>query len=455
MVNLSERASVQTGSTPQDRHPSIYILLRPEKSSFHASFCFTRGLQSRGYRIVYAGPPHYQDYIRSEGFDYKSFDVRPYEIPAASHSSLFAKVLRIRKIMKHCDNAIAALQAEAEALLRQEKPVLMITHPMILPESIPALRSGIPILTFRANLASAFNAAVPPVFSDIIGSDELNWRCYYRHSKQWTVILRRGWQWRFKEDKIARLMCGLWPRKSAGARARSLGFKVAWGEFGPCLLGPELVASPREFDFKHAIAAPHRIYIGSCVDVDRQELPFDWTGLDKDKPLLYCSLGTFAGGYRHASRLFMAVIEVLKLRDDLQGILHIGNLKLDEVHELPSHIRLLQDAPQLEILKHADIFITHGGFSSVREAIYFGVPMIAFPCNWDQPGNAARIVHHKLGLRGDIATVDCEKLSSLLTELEDTRSRSGMAAMQAVFREQQSCEAGIQYVERFLLGVSA
>jgi UDP:flavonoid glycosyltransferase YjiC (YdhE family) len=40
--------------------------------------------------------------------------------------------------------------------------------------------------------------------------------------------------------------------------------------------------------------------------------------------------------------------------------------------------------PQTEILKHADLFITHAGAHSLNESLHAQVPMIAIPFFWDQ-----------------------------------------------------------------------
>ncbi len=47
--------------------------------------------------------------------------------------------------------------------------------------------------------------------------------------------------------------------------------------------------------------------------------------------------------------------------------------------------------PQLEVLKQANLFITHGGMNSSSESLYFGVPMIVIPVMGDQPIVAQRI----------------------------------------------------------------
>ena len=53
-------------------------------------------------------------------------------------------------------------------------------------------------------------------------------------------------------------------------------------------------------------------------------------------------------------------------------------------------------APQLEVLKMADVFVTHGGMNSVSEALFFGTPMVVIPFVSDQPVNAKCV--EKLGV---------------------------------------------------------
>jgi UDP:flavonoid glycosyltransferase YjiC (YdhE family) len=68
--------------------------------------------------------------------------------------------------------------------------------------------------------------------------------------------------------------------------------------------------------------------------------------------------------------------------------------------------------PQLEILKRADVFITHAGFNSVNEALYFGVPMLALPQINDQHMVAKRLVSMQLGMTESIKELSSEILSS-------------------------------------------
>lgn len=51
-----------------------------------------------------------------------------------------------------------------------------------------------------------------------------------------------------------------------------------------------------------------------------------------------------------------------------------------------SNVMTLEWLPQNDLLAHANVkaFITHGGLSSVMEAIHYGVPMICLPLYGEQ-----------------------------------------------------------------------
>nr|MBA2813956.1 hypothetical protein [Candidatus Pantoea persica] len=53
---------------------------------------------------------------------------------------------------------------------------------------------------------------------------------------------------------------------------------------------------------------------------------------------------------------------------------------------------------QARKLLRAGAAITHGGLNTVLDAIASGTPLLAIPLAFNQPGIAARLVHH-LGIR--------------------------------------------------------
>ena len=68
------------------------------------------------------------------------------------------------------------------------------------------------------------------------------------------------------------------------------------------------------------------------------------------------------------------------------------------------------------------MFITHAGFNSVNEALYFGVPMLALPLANDQYMVAKRLASMKLGICEDMKEMSAEilraKTESLMADVE-------------------------------------
>lgn len=56
----------------------------------------------------------------------------------------------------------------------------------------------------------------------------------------------------------------------------------------------------------------------------------------------------------------------------------------------PPHVRVERYLPLAALLPRCDLFITHGGFNSVKESLAAGVPMVVIPISADQPYSAER-----------------------------------------------------------------
>jgi len=77
-------------------------------------------------------------------------------------------------------------------------------------------------------------------------------------------------------------------------------------------------------------------------------------------------------------------------------------------------------APQLAMLSRASVMITNGGLGTIKECIWSCVPMIVLPCSFDQPGNAARVVYHRIGFHDSIQ-ITPDRLGALIDQcLTDT-----------------------------------
>lgn len=62
-------------------------------------------------------------------------------------------------------------------------------------------------------------------------------------------------------------------------------------------------------------------------------------------------------------------------------------------------VHLVDQMPQPLLLRCAQLFVTHGGYNSIREAVGTGTPMAVAPRFGDQPANADRVQALGLGRR--------------------------------------------------------
>ena len=88
----------------------------------------------------------------------------------------------------------------------------------------------------------------------------------------------------------------------------------------------------------------------------------------------------------------------------------------------PSNVRLEPEIPQQELLNTAKVFVTHAGYSGVREALTAGVPMVCLPLFADQPRNAARIQDLETGVRVDVKGLTASVLAERIQHVLDTRT---------------------------------
>jgi zeaxanthin glucosyltransferase len=102
----------------------------------------------------------------------------------------------------------------------------------------------------------------------------------------------------------------------------------------------------------------------------------------------------------------------------MQLVLSIGPaLDATKINSLPGNSIVVNNAPQMELLKHAALCITHAGLNTALESLAQGVPMVAIPVSIDQPGVAARIACTKTGAYVPLQEMTAVRLSSLIGEV--------------------------------------
>jgi len=195
---------------------------------------------------------------------------------------------------------------------------------------------------------------------------------------------------------------------------------------------PEIITAPLELEFLPQRKKDYQFYVGPLMDGKRIEKNSreeiselinrisEWKKT-KETKIVFCAFGTMS---QKNSRIIIAFIEKLLSmfsKHPSLKLLCAFNDKNDSLDKskLPGNVFLFTYLPQLSLLPYTDLFITHAGLGSVKEAIFHGVPMLAYPFtkSWDSNGNATKIAYHKLGLRGDILNDNEEQIREKIFQL--------------------------------------
>ena len=193
---------------------------------------------------------------------------------------------------------------------------------------------------------------------------------------------------------------------------------------------PEFLLIPIEFEFSKEVQLPWQIYCGLCVNESRihndvdADYNEDWLKISRiDKPIIYCSFGTYYSGAEEKLLYFIEKLMLIKREIDALFIISTNNINIKNEIKLKAvdDFYVYISVPQLQVLKKASIYICHGGMGSVKESIFNGVPLLVYPLdlNYDQCGNGLKVTYHGIGLNGDLMIDDekriLEKIKDLLT----------------------------------------
>jgi len=145
---------------------------------------------------------------------------------------------------------------------------------------------------------------------------------------------------------------------------------------------------PQCLDLSRSELPTNFFYTGPFVDeAGRAFVEFPWSRLD-GRPLAYASLGTTR---KSGTAIFHRIAEACS-RLDLQLVISLGGRRDPAMFsDLPGKPLVVGNAPQLELLKRAQIVISHAGPNTVLETLMQGKPLLALPMTLDQPAVAARL----------------------------------------------------------------
>lgn len=156
-----------------------------------------------------------------------------------------------------------------------------------------------------------------------------------------------------------------------------------------------LLATARAFDFAPQTLPQGVDYVGpqlaEPVWAEAFESPFRRDG--RRLTALVAFSTTFQNHARNLQRVIDAIAAL-----PLDAVVTLGgSLYAHELRGAPN-VTILPSAPHGEVLKEADIVVTHGGHGTVMKALVAGRPLLVMPHGRDQNDNGARVEARGAGL---------------------------------------------------------
>jgi MGT family glycosyltransferase len=196
-----------------------------------------------------------------------------------------------------------------------------------------------------------------------------------------------------------------------------------------------IVFSTEEYMPRAVCENDFSFYVGDCLPLYNRgdETSFPFERLQSGKKIVYMSLGSQL--YYHP-QLFDCVSQAL-YETDIQLIFSLNELiHTPFANQLPANVIPVKYAPQIELLRHVDLMITHGGANSVMESLTQGIPVALLPICNDQFLQARFVKNANAGIVLDAFQPDPDVYRKQLLPLleEDSAIRRSITKIRESFK---------------------
>jgi len=367
-----------------------------------------RRMQSRGHEAVFLGVPDVEPFVRAAGLRFVPLGEK--ELPAGSIARIYGRVARrhgLDVVRYSCQelnpHLIRAGLEYLPAKLQQTGVEAVVLDTICFFHELAPMSMGIPYVHIWNILHLDYSGLTPlSLFS-------------WPHDTTRDGLERNAEALQQVGAILAPMIAAAMPY------AEKMGLEIDLSDPGSTTSKVAVITqTPREFDFPGAPWPPQFHYAGPFHDDEgREPVSFPWEKLT-GAPLIYASLGTLVNGLGH---VYGAILRAVENLPGTQVVLSVGkNIEPEDVGPIPSNVIVVRSAPQIELLKCATLCITHAGLNTALESLGQGVPMVAIPIGYDQPGVAARIAHHGVGEFIEVDELSPEGLRGLIQKvLEDPR----------------------------------
>ncbi|HEY0084904.1 MAG TPA: nucleotide disphospho-sugar-binding domain-containing protein [Allosphingosinicella sp.] len=399
-VNLATPANKLQGAISLVHYRHFVVIAPPLTGHYKPLAALARTLTERGHRVTFVHHAGAAPLAASLGLGFQA-------LPGRSGGKL--GLSGVGGTVKEMARQTELLCREGPAVLREIGAGAILADQLEAAGGLLAEHLRLPFATVACALPINREPAVPPPY--------LDWP--FDRSEKGLNRNRGGYR---IADLLMRRIGSTIRREALnlGLRPR----RLLEDCFSPTL---QLAQAVPGIDFPRSELPPSFHYLGPFryAASESFELP-----QDDGSPLVYCSFGTLQGSRIRLFERVAAACANLGLRLVLT---HCGRLTPDQAARLPGDPMVRDFLPQEQVLKRADLVVTHAGFNTVLETLNEGLPMVALPLAFDQPAVAARVARAGVGrvVKPNLASrrVLEQAISDMLNQ-PSYRARAGVIAQE-------------------------
>lgn len=332
-----------------------------------------RELRSRGHRITFLQIPDVEPLVRSEGLNFWPIGQSAYQPGSLAETfeqlGKLSGLEALRYSVNFCQQVTAIICQDVPSAIEAAGIEALLVDQLEPAGETVAEFLGIPFICVCCAQAIHRKADVPPFFTP------------WSYQNTWWARLRNLAAYHLLD------------RSSQPIQQVLNEYRLRWklpgyhSLYASCSRLAQISQQPAAFDFPCANLPQHFHYTGPLRNSSPRSVPFPFERLT-GQPLIYASLGSVQNTKHEVFRYIAAACEGL----DVQLVIsHGGGMNAEAVQGLPGFPLVVEYAPQLEVLSKARLTITHGGLNTVLDSLSNGVPLVAIPITYEQPGTGARI----------------------------------------------------------------
>lgn len=391
-------------------------------------------LKAAGHSVYFAGIGYFQQYVLSQGISYHLLNSYPFGLGLENwlHASKKEKYVYFHSLKdKITDGIYKTREADLYWMLESLRPNIVLIDARQSTDFIAMYKhlktNSIKVAIVQPMLPLHLTAGHPPMNSDV-----------FPHAKEEVgkAIRKMRWDQLKKTWKKKLTYFGFDEEFIITRRLRKNSVPKDYVSNSPSLVNfalrhiDEFILAPEAFDFPISTVEPTRHYIGfipnekrndiADQDYKRKQAAIFSAKANNNLKLIYCSFGTIASLEREVVLSFLNRLIDVAHKEHYILIISLPT-QADDFDKLrsPENVYIFNSVPQLDVLREADLFITHGGINSIKESVHAEVPMLMYPVHsdYDPRGNSVRVAYHSLGLRGDIISDTQTEIAAHLKEL--------------------------------------